>query len=229
MTHAAKPLRASLGALGALASAALLGACPPGGDQPPDAGPPGVTLTVTKAGDGSGSFRSDPDGIDCDDACDTQTVELVPGTALSLRVEPARDANLISSMCAVTFPDLSTAQRALADDTLPAVSADDPGGTEITCEAEFRQVHTLQVLFSGTGSGSVLGTLTDQTGGGGTPRVSCPPDCVGAYFVGEEETLTPTPAPGSVFVGWKVDCSGTGPTTLVMTEDKNCEAQFDAQ
>lgn len=210
-------------------AAPLLVACPPGGEPTPDAGPPGVTLTVTKSGDGRGSFQSDPDAIDCDDACDTQTVELVPGTAYELRVEAARDANRIAAMCGVTFPDLTTAQREIVDDTIAAVAADDPGGTQVTCDAEFRQVHTLQVLFSGTGSGSVRGTVTDSGGGGGTPRVDCPPSCVGAYFVGEEETLTPTPDPGSVFVEWKVDCSGTGPTTLVMNEDKNCEAVFDAE
>lgn len=220
-------LAARLGAIVVLVG--LMAACPPGSEGTPDAGPPGVTLTVTKSGDGSGSFRSDPDGIDCDDACDTQSVELLPGTALSLRVEPARDANLIAALCGVTFPDLTTAQREIVDDTVAAVTAEDPGGTEITCNAEFRQVHTLQVLFSGTGSGSVVGTLTDQGGGGGTPRISCPSDCVGAYFVGESETLTPTPEAGSVFVEWKVDCSGNGATTLDMTEDKNCEAVFDLQ
>lgn len=225
MTHSANALFASV-------ALAILPACPvgcPGGPDPEaDAGPPGVTLTVTKTGDGTGIFRSDPDGIDCDGACPNQTVKLAPGTAMSLRVEPSRDANLMDALCGVTFPDSTTAQRELVDDTIAAVAADDPAGTDITCQAEFRQVHTLQVLFSGTGSGSVLGTLTNQAGGGGAPRIDCPPDCVGAYFVGEADTLTPTPDPGSVFVEWKVDCSGTGAVELIMTEDKNCEAQFDA-
>lgn len=203
--------------------------CPAGPDPTPDSGPPGVTLTVTKTGDGTGTFRSEPDGIDCDGACPSQTIELAPGAALSLVVEPARDANLIDALCGVTFPDNGTDERVLVDDTIAAVAAEDPGGTEINCSAEFRQVHTLQVLFSGTGSGSVLGTLTDQAGDGGTPRVDCPPECVGAYFVGETETLTPTADPGSVFVEWKVDCSGTNAATLIMTEDKNCEAAFDLQ
>lgn len=204
-------------------------ACPGGPEPTPDAGPPGVTLTVTKTGDGAGSFRSDPDAVDCDDACDTQTVELLPGTALTLEVEPGRNANLLSALCGVTFPDNGTAQRELVDGTIAAVAADDPGGTVITCNAEFRAVHTLQVFRTGTGTGSVRGSLTNQVGGGGTPRLDCPPECVGAYFVGEEDTLTPTPDPGSVFVEWKVDCSGSGPTTVVMTEDKNCEAVFDLQ
>lgn len=226
MTHSATALL-TMTALAALPACPLV--CPGGPNPEADAGPPGVTLTVQKTGDGTGSYRSDPDGIDCDGACDSQSITVAPGTAMSVRVEPSRDANLIDALCGVTFPDRTTAQRALVDDTIEAVLADDPAETIVTCSAEFRQVHTLQVLFSGTGSGTITGTLTNQGGGGGTPRIDCPPDCVGAYFVGEIDTLTPTPDPGSVFVEWKVDCAGTGPVELIMTEDKNCEAQFDLQ
>ena len=207
-----------------------LSACPvvcPGGPNPEaDAGPPGVSLTVEKTGDGVGSFRSDPDGIDCDDACESQSITVAPGTAMSLRVEPSRNANLIAALCGVTFPDGSTAQRELVDDTIAAVAADDPVDTIVTCHAEFRAVHTLQVFFSGEGSGSVVGTLTDQGGGGGAPRIDCPDDCIGAYFVGETDTLTPTPDPGSVFLGWAIDCSGSGAVEVTMDDDKDCEARF---
>ncbi len=222
MTHATGTLLLT-SALATLAACPVV--CPGGPDPGADAGPPGVNLTVEKTGDGAGSFRSDPDGIDCDDACDSQSITVVPGTAMSVRVEPARDANLIAALCAVTFPDGATAQRELVDDTIAAVAADDPVDTIVTCHAEFRQVHTLQVFFSGQGSGTVVGSLTTGAGGG-APRIDCPDDCIGAYFVGEVDTLTPTPDPGSVFLGWAIDCSGTGPVELTMVEDKDCEAQF---
>lgn len=224
MTHGTKPLLLVI-TLSGLPACPLV--CPGGPDPGPDAGPPGVELTVEKTGDGVGSFRSDPDGIDCDDTCDSQSITVVPGTAMSVRVEPGRNANLMSALCGVTFPDGTTAQRELIDDAIAAVAADDPAETIVTCHAEFRRVHTLQVFFSGTGTGTVVGTVTDSASG--PPRIDCPDDCIGAYFVGETDTLTPTPDPGSEFLGWAIDCSGSGAVEVTMDDDKDCEARFGLQ
>jgi hypothetical protein len=39
--------------------------------------------------------------------------------------------------------------------------------------------------------------------------------CGATYRVGTRVTLTATPAPGSVFMGWSGECSGTAPTCVV--------------
>jgi hypothetical protein len=85
------------------------------------------------------------------------------------------------------------------------------------------RTYPLAVTFQGSGAGHVEGgTISCDTGAVGTCRADVantqPPATV---------TLTPTPAPGSMFTGWAGACGGTGPCTVTMGGARTAIAQFD--
>ena len=76
----------------------------------------------------------------------------------------------------------------------------------------------LTVSKSGTGSG----TVTSSDGG-----INCGSDCSQNYAAGASVSLTASPAAGSSFSGWSVDCIGTSNSTSVtMNAEKTCTATF---
>ena len=78
--------------------------------------------------------------------------------------------------------------------------------------------HTLTVVNSGTGAGTVTSTPAG---------VSCPGDCAEAYADGTGVTLTASASSGSVFVAWGVACSGTSSScVLTMSADRSVTASF---
>ena len=82
---------------------------------------------------------------------------------------------------------------------------------------------TLTVSTAGTGGGTVSS--------GADGKINCPGDCSESYVVvspsGEPVTLTAKALSGSVFVGWKGDCSGTGPCSLTTASSHSVAAVFD--
>ncbi len=87
------------------------------------------------------------------------------------------------------------------------------------------QQHTLAVAGSGTGSGTVTSSPSgiSCTITAGTPSGTCS----ASYAAGTSVTLTATPAPGHTFTGWSGPCSGTGPCTVTMTQDRSVTAGFE--
>jgi hypothetical protein len=77
--------------------------------------------------------------------------------------------------------------------------------------------YTLVITRSGDGAG----TVTSTPGG-----ITCGSDCSESYIAGTLVTLTPTPAGGSVFVGWSGACSGTGPCQITMNGARSADAAF---
>ena len=79
--------------------------------------------------------------------------------------------------------------------------------------------HTLTVVESGTGTGSVRSA---------DGAISCPLGCNHFYTSTAPVTLTATPgADGSTFAGWSGSCTGTAPTcTVDMTSDRAVTAAF---
>ena len=77
---------------------------------------------------------------------------------------------------------------------------------------------TLTAAKTGSGSGTV------RSNGG---EIDCGPTC-SAPFAAVPVQLTATAAPGSTFVGWSGDCSGTGACTVTMDASRSVTANFAA-
>ena len=165
-----------------------------------------VTLTVSKAGLGSGIVKSAPAGIDCGSDC----TEIYPiGTAVTLQAFPDSTDTFVewsgggctsNGQCVVTMTQNLTVA---ADFTGPVGPAS-----------------ALTVTKTGTG----LGTVTSSPAG-----ILCGSDCSHSYNTGSSVTLTAVPSIGTddTFTGWGGDtCGGTGPCTLTMSQARTVTAQF---
>ena len=94
----------------------------------------------------------------------------------------------------------------------------DIGGVTDTFSVTTIQGHTLTVMLSGYGHGSVTSTPAG---------IDCPAGaCVWVFAESSPVSLAPAAADGSVFAGWSgsADCSDG---QLTMTEDLGCTATFD--
>ena len=160
---------------------------------------PKHTLTVAKAGNGSGSVAGAPSGISCGATC---AADYVQGTQVTLTATPAAGSTFTgwSGACSGT----GTCQVTMTE------------ATNVT--ATFAVVtHNLSVTRAGTGSGSVASSPAG---------ITCGATCSAAYAHGTVVTLTATPAAGSTFTGWSGACSGTGTCQVTMTEARNVTATF---
>ena len=84
-----------------------------------------------------------------------------------------------------------------------------------------------------TGSAPLLTVARVGTGGGfvyselPTSGIQCGSDCTEAYAPGQLVTLFPQADPGSTFIGWSGDCTGTGQCSVTMSAARNVTATFD--
>lgn len=159
-------------------------------------------LTLTKTG--SGSVTSDVPGIDCGSGCSEDSAAYADGTVVTLTATPEVD-NVFNSWG-------GNCSSAGSDPTV-MVTMD----SAQNCTADFGIIQrTLDVVIDGTGSGTVTSS---------PPGINCETDCTEDYDDGEVITLSNTPAPNSVFVGY----TGTGCTsgTVTMDDDRTCTATFD--
>ena len=76
---------------------------------------------------------------------------------------------------------------------------------------------TLAVVKDGSGDG----TVTSLPAG-----IDCGTDCAAVYAAGAVVTLTPTPAPGSLFDGWAGDCDGSEDCTVTVDRSPSVTATF---
>ena len=164
----------------------------------------GQRLTVSKAGNGSGTVTSNAAGINCGTACST-TFEI--GSSVVLTATPAAGtsfAGWTGSGCSgagtCTVP-INAAKAVTATFTL--------------------QSRSLTVAKSGNGVGKVTSAPA---------AVSCPTACLGSFLYGTPVTLTATPGKKAVFSGWTGDCAGNATTcALSMTADHTATAKFTAK
>jgi hypothetical protein len=70
---------------------------------------------------------------------------------------------------------------------------------------------TVTVTLTGSGGGTIASNPAGMTCAGST--------CTGTYARGTTVTLTPSPAPGSVFVAWSGGCSGSGACAPLVERD----------
>jgi hypothetical protein len=137
------------------------------------------TLTVTKAGTGTGLVTSVPARINCGADC---SGDYTVGDTVTLTASPDAGSNF-----AGWSGDLDCSDGAV---TMNAATS---------CTANFAS-DTFTLLQAGTGSG----TVTSVPAG-----IDCAPDCSEDYLLGTEVTLTVSPDYGSYFTGWTgdPDCS----------------------
>jgi hypothetical protein len=159
------------------------------------------TLTVTRAGNGAGIVTSSPAGINCGADC-TEIYNY--GTTVTLTAVPAVGsvfAGWSGGGCSGTGTCTTTMTAARS----------------VTATFPLTQ-HTLSVVRSGTGTG----TVTSSPAG-----INCGADCVEIYNYGTIVILTATPSGGSSFAGWSGGgCSGTGTCVTTVTAAATVTATF---
>ncbi len=161
------------------------------------------TLTVTRAGTGSGSVTSTPTGIDCGVTC---SASFDSDGSVTLTATEATGSNFTgwSGDCTgigTCTLSLNQARNVTATFTL--------------------QTFLLTVTKTGTGSGSVTSTPAG---------IACEVGCTTAnatFDYNTSVTLTATPASSSYFGGWGGGCSGTATgCTVSMTQARSVSADF---
>ncbi len=158
---------------------------------------PKVTLTVTKAGSGTGQVKSDPPGIDCGVTCPQQQFETTANTTVTL----------------TATPDLNS--------TFVGWTGGDCSGNS-TCPVTMNAAKTVTATF--TPNQPSLNEVSLNVTIDGSGKVKCNAnDCQPKYPQNTPVTLIATPDSGFDFSKWSGDCTGTvGPTcTLPMSKSDN--------
>jgi hypothetical protein len=162
-------------------------------------------LTVTLAGNGTGSVDDSSFHIICPTTC---TANFDVGAQVVLTADAGSDS---------TFAGWSGAGCAGTGSCIISISA----ATDVV--ATFNEippppVDTLRVQLQGSGTGSVHDTNFN---------ISCPSTCSGTYSPGDEVVLVAEPDSGSSFGGWSgAGCSGTGSCIVTLSADTTVTALF---
>jgi hypothetical protein len=164
--------------------------------------PANETLTVTKAGTGTGTVTSAPAGINCGATC---AAPFASGTQVTLTAAPATGSTFTgwgapcsgTGTCVVT---LTVATTVTATFTLSTTN------------------FALTVTEAGTGTGTVMSTPAG---------IACQPTCITNFASGQVVALSATAAAGSTFAGWTgAGCSGTAGCSVTMTAAQAVTATF---
>jgi len=158
------------------------------------------TLTVTKAGGGTGTVKSSPGGIDCGNTC---SASFPTGSSVTLT------ATAPSGSIFVGWSGGGCSGTGTCTTVMPI------GGQTVI--ATFSLASTLTVNKSGSGNGTVMSSPAG---------INCGADCSQSYEQGTVVTLTATPNGNSNFTGWSGPCSGTGTCTITLTANTTVGAQF---
>ena len=161
------------------------------------------SLTLSRAGAGSGRVFSSPAGIDCGSAC---AASFADHSVVTLTATPdgssyfagwSGDCSGSQSSCEVSM----TRARSVTATFLPSSA-----GTR-----------SVSVTRSGTGAGSIVSVPAG---------ISCGTGCYAAFPEGATIHLYATALPGSHFVGWTGDCLGTDSCSVTTSADRSVNAEF---
>jgi Divergent InlB B-repeat domain len=160
-----------------------------------------ASLTVTKAGSGSGSVTSAPAGITCGVTC---SAVYDVGTTVKLTAAAADGSSFTGWSGACSGTDTCEVSLSAAK----------------TVTATFALRRNLNLnIDTQTGSGS--GRVTSPDG------INCDSYCPYGGSDGDTTTMTATPNAGSRFGGWSGGgCSGTGTCTITLNTDLDIQAMF---
>ena len=158
------------------------------------------SLTVGRAGSGSGTVTSAPGGIDCGVTCSASFAE---GTSVVLTAAPAAGSTFTgwTGACAGALPTC----------TVPMDAAKSVTATFAV------QTFLLSVSKAGSGSGLVSAL---------SAGINCGAMCTSTLTYGTTVNLAATASSGSNFAGWSGACSGTGSCTVTMTQARAVTATF---
>ena len=165
------------------------------------------TLTVSKAGSGTGTVTSAPTGIACGATCaapfDSGASVVLTAAAATGSVFAGWSGGGCSGTTATCTVTLSAATTVTATFSLPT--------------------NTLTIVRAGSGSGTVTSTSTPAA----TTDINCGATCAADFSATASVVLTATPATGSAFTGWSGGgCTGTSTCTLSVTDDTIVTASF---
>ncbi len=215
------------------------------------------TITVTKAGTGSGTVISNPAGINCGVTCSASFynpynpwVILTASASTGSTFSGWSGCNSVSgNTCTVTMyvSKIVTA-------TFTASSCSLPWGGTLTSGSSVTAYSASSVPCGSTcasqtrtcTNGALSGTYTNQScsvaacpltitkSGSGTVTsapagINCDPTCSASFNYGTSITLIATPAAGYLFSNWSGACSGTGTCTVTLDAAKSVTANFTAK
>ena len=159
-----------------------------------------TSLTVSKAGSGSGTVTSSPAGINCGTTCSSA---FSSGTVVTLTEAPASGSNFTGwsgacsgsgTTCSVTMGAAESVTATFASLTMP-----------------------LTVVEMGNGAG----TVTSSPAG-----INCGTTCSYSFTTGSSVTLTAVASGSSTFTGWSGACSGAGSCVVTMSSAESVNATF---
>ncbi len=163
---------------------------------------PTFEVTITVVPPGSGTVRSSPPGVECKATC---SARLDSDTKVALTAIPEADWSFVQ------WGEACTGQ---GDCTVDKTS---------TVSAQFRDTRTPLLTLTKTGPLATSGTVISMPAG-----INCGTDCAEPFAIGTSVTLSTSQNGGVLFSGWSGGgCSGPGPCTVTVTEDRSISARFD--
>lgn len=157
-------------------------------------------VTVQTAGAGEGTIRSNPVGIECGTDC-TEMFDFA--TVVTLTADPDPGSVFLGWTGDCTGADLT------CQVTVEAARS-------VTGTFGIQQFELSVVV---TGAGVVTSAPTG---------IDCGTDCIEAYDIGTQVTLTAQPAMGAIFIEWTGACAGAAACIVTMGQDLSVGAVFAA-